>query len=177
MRVRERIIVLLAACLPAVGLFPQAAQAVPWVATGTSVKGVSVAFQADLGISGDVLTVTLANTSPVATLNPDDTLGSFYFDILKPGNIRPTLTYASATGDVYLTSKSSPDTLQTPNANIKAVSNGDGSWQFKIMDSTKFPLLAFGLGTVGNADFNPNGFSGVIVGGVNYSIYRGDITT
>ena len=47
---------------------------------GLSNKGVAVSFSADFTISGGILTLVLTNTSPVDSINPDDTLSSFYFD-------------------------------------------------------------------------------------------------
>lgn len=88
--------------------------------SGTSSAGVPVSFEADLTIAGNTLTLALINTSPVSSLNPADTLGSFYFDIVNGSNVRPTLTYASASGDVYLGDKDNPDSLQTAGANLRA---------------------------------------------------------
>jgi hypothetical protein len=145
--------------------------------SGTSAKGVAVKFVAEMTISGDSLTVVLKNDSPVDSLNPDDLLGSFYWDIVNGSNMRPTLTYVSATGDVYLGDKNDPDTLQTSAANLKAVNNGDNSWQFKVMNPALSPFGGFGLGTVGNSAVAPNNFMGSIVGTIDYSIYKGEITT
>ncbi len=146
-------------------------------ASGVSAKGVPVSFQVDLTILDDTLTVTLFNTSTVPSANPDDTLCSFFFDIVDGGNNRPTLTYVSAVGDVYLTDKSSPDVLQTANANLKAVNVGDNTWQFRTLDVSASPFLGFGVGTVGNANLSPNNFNGNIVDGMDYGIYAGDVTT
>jgi hypothetical protein len=146
-------------------------------ASGISAKGVPVRFEAKLTIDGDGLTVQLINNSPVPTLNPDDTLSSFYFDIVNASHNHPLLTYSSAYGDVYLASKKNPDALQTANANIMAVKAGDDSWAFKTMDETQNPFLGFGIGTVGNSNLTPNNFQGTIVGNSDYSIYAGDITT
>jgi len=60
-----------------------------------------VSFDALFDITGDTLTLTLTNTSSTASLNPDDTLSSFYFDIMNGSNVRPDLVYVSATGSVY----------------------------------------------------------------------------
>ena len=147
-----------------------------WKASGTSAKEIPVSFEAEMTISGDFLTVKLSNTSPTGTLNPDDTLGSFYFDILRDGT-RPTLAYISAAGDVYLASQQAPDVLQAAGADIQAVDTGDYSWMFKAMDAAQAPGLGFGIGTVGNSGLAPNNFSGAIVDGIDYSIYTGEITT
>jgi hypothetical protein len=146
-------------------------------ASGISKKGVPVKFDAQLTIAGNVLTVQLTNDSPVDSLNPDDLIGSFYFDILDGSNNRPTLTYTSAVGDVYLADKDNLDSLQTANADLQAFVAGDDTWQFKTMDALQVPLLGFGIGTVGNSDATPNNFNGNIVGAIEYSIYRGEITT
>jgi hypothetical protein len=58
-----------------------------------------------------------------------------------------------------------------------AVSVGDNTWQFRTLDAAMSPFLGFGIGTVGNANLAPNNFQGSIVGGIDYSIYTGDITT
>lgn len=145
--------------------------------SGTSAKGVEVLFKAELTISGDELTVVLINDSPVDTLNPDDLLGSFYFDIVNGDNERPLLNYASAAGDVYAASKTSPDALVQADAGLVATSPGDGTWQFVTADEMVNPYMAFGLGTVGNSALSPNNFSGNLVGGMDYAIYAGEITT
>jgi len=146
-------------------------------ASGVSSKGVDITFKAELSIVGDVLTIVLTNDSPVYTLNPDETLGSFYFDIVNDLGERPTLTYVSAIGDVYLVSKTAPDSLVEADADIMAVVPGDNSWQFATMDEMLIPYLGFGIGTVGNSNLSPNNFNGNIVNGSDYSIYKGEITT
>jgi len=156
---------------------PAANATISLAASGTSQKGVDIAFRAELTISGDELTVVLINESPVDTLNPDDTLGSFYFDIVNGADERPLLNYFSAVGDVYAASKTGPDALVQASAGLMATSPGDGTWQFVTADEMLSPYLAFGLGTVGNSGLAPNNFSGNLVGGVNYAIYAGEITT
>jgi hypothetical protein len=148
-----------------------------FTSSGLSSAGVAVAFRAELTISGDNLTVVLTNESPVNTLNPADTLGSFYWDIVNGSNVRPTLTYVSATGDVYLGNKNNPDSLQTVGANLKATAANDNTWQFKVMNAALSPFGGFGIGTVGNNSATPNNFNGNIVGAIEYSIYKGEITT
>lgn len=146
------------------------------IGSGLSSANVPVEFKAELTISGNNLTVQLTNQSPGSSLNPADVIGSFYFDIVNNLNARPTLTYISATGDVYLGNKDNPDTLQTAGANLKAVNAGDNTWQFKTMNPALTPFLGFGLGTVGNSNLT-NSFNGNIVGNIDYSIYKGDVTT
>lgn len=144
--------------------------------SGFSGIGTPVSFEAQFTITGDTLTVVLCNNSTSPSMAPDDVIGSFYFDVVNAGN-RPTLTYVSAIGDVYLTDKDGPDTLQTAAANLKAVNAGDNSWQFKPMNAAMSPFLGFGVGTVGNSGLSPNNFNGNIVDGMDYSIYAGDVTT
>jgi len=167
--------------LTLIGVFVLLVQSAPaaltFVAEGVSAKNVQVRFQADLSISGDILTITLTNDSPVDSLNPDDVLGSFYFDIVNGGGGRPTMTYVSATGDTYKGVKNGADILIQTGADIRAINAGDNSWQFKAMDADFLPNLGFGLGTVGNSNLSPNGFSGNIVDGVDFAIYKGQITT
>ena len=146
-------------------------------ASGLSSANVPVTFEAQLSIAGNNLTVQLTNNSPVNSLNPNDLLGSFYFDIVDSFNNRPALTYVTATGNVYLADKNNPDTLQTAGANLKALLAGDNTWQYKAMNATLVPNCGFGIGTVGNSSAAPNNFMGNIVGGIDYSIYKGDITT
>lgn len=145
--------------------------------SGLSKKNVPVTFEAQLTISANTLTVKLINDSPVNSLNPDDLLASFYFDIRDGGGTRPTLLYASATGDLYLANKDGPDTLQTPGADLQAFASGDDTWQFRTMDPSQAPFLGFGIGTVGNSAAAPNNFQGNIVGAIESAIYRGEITT
>jgi hypothetical protein len=146
-------------------------------ASGVSAKGVDVTFEAALTISGDTLTVVLTNDSPVDSLNPDDLLGSFYFDILNGSAMRPVLTYASAAGDTYTVVKNGPDTLLEAGADLQAFAKNDNSWQFKTFDAALNPFLGFGIGTVGNSNLFPNGFDGDVVDGSDFAIYKGEVTT
>ena len=145
--------------------------------SGTSNLGTPVSFEADLTISGDMLTVQVFNNSPTNSLGPNDVLTSFYFDIVGAGNTRPPLTYLSGSGDVYLGARNSVDPLQISNANLKAINAGDKTWQFKTMNAAANPLLGFGIGTVGNNNLSPNSFNGNIVDGLDYGIYRNEVTT
>ena len=156
---------------------PAARATVTFTYSGTSSIGTPVSFEADLTLASGKLTVQLFNNSPTNSLGPNDALGSFYFDIVGAGNTRPTLTYSSAVGDVYLGSRTSTDTLQTHNANLMAVNDGDDTWQFQTMSPTSNPFLGFGIGTVGNNGITPNNFQGSIVGGVDYAIYRNEVIT
>lgn len=144
---------------------------------GVSITGDAVIFESQLAISGDILTVTLSNFSMTASNSPDDLLSSYYFDIYNSIGQRPELVLMSATGDVYKTDTSSADTLQTANANLKAVAKNDNTWYFSAFNTAANPYLGFGVGTVGNANMTPNNFPGNIVGGIDYSIYAGDVTT
>lgn len=161
--------------------------------SGVSAAGTPVAFQAMLtigGSTGNDLTVTLANTSPVNSRYAADVLGSFYFDVAS-GTRRPTLTYAGASGFVYQVRSGTTDvpTFYTPQtftpnccaaSDLRAVKAGDGSWQFRTMDAAMYPFLGFGIGTVGNSSSpiaTGNGFTPAVVGTgtamINFSIYRG----
>ena len=97
--------------------------AVVFTASGKSATDVDVTFEAQLTISSDILTVILINDSTVDSLNPDDVLGSFYFDILNSSSIRPTLTYSSAIGDTYKGVLNGADTLLGSDTDIQAFSN------------------------------------------------------
>lgn len=145
-------------------------------ASGVSAIGTTVAFKSVVAISGNTLTITLTNESAGSSLGPADVLGSYYFDIVKPGNIRPTLTYVSAVGDVYTGVRNGPDPLVTAGANLKAVNANDETWQFKTFNPASIPFTGFGLGTVGNSAL-ANSFNGNIVGGIDYCIAKGEITT
>lgn len=145
--------------------------------SGLSSAGVPVAFEAQLSIAGGNLTIVLTNTSPVDSLNPNDVLGSYYFDIVDGFNNRPTLTYTSATGNVFLADKDAADTLQNANADLRALAAGDNTWQYRTMDPSLTPFLGFGVGTVGNSNVAPNNFQGNIVSGIDFSIFKGDIST
>ena len=177
-----------AACLSLVPLVETASGGITFPATGTSAAGNAVSFAATLAISGSTLTVTLDNTSPVNSTAAADVLSSFYFDILS-GTTRPTLNYIGGSGFLWQVRSGTTDlpysyTPQTYTqtsgtlSNIRAVNNGDASWQFKTMDATAAPQLGFGIGTVGNSGFGPNnGFTPSIVGTgntmINFAIYRG----
>ena len=149
---------------------------IEFVSSGTSAKGVDVTFEAELTLSGDILTVVLTNNSPVDSLNPDDLLGSFYFDIVDADGIRPVLTFKSAVGDTYKGVKNGADTLIEMDADLQAP-GVDGGWQAKEMDASFIPNAGFGLGTVGNSALSPNGFDGNRVGAIDFAIYTGEITT
>ncbi|MCE5325018.1 MAG: PEP-CTERM sorting domain-containing protein [Planctomycetaceae bacterium] len=160
------------------GLMVSSADAsVMLTASGYSATGDEVAFTAEVSISGDILTLQLSNNSPVASNSRDDVLSSFYFDILNSAGLRPSLNYVSATGDVWYTSRSYTDWLWRDDANLKAVKSNDSTWQFKAMNAALAPYYGFGIGTVGNSDLDGNNFSGNVVGGVDYSIYAGEVTT
>src|SRR5206468_2651537 len=103
LRLRSQFVAGLAGPLFALGVvvFPAPAKAtVTLFETGLSSVGNPVSFRADLTISGNNLTLVLSNTSPAGSLAPNDTLGSFFWDIIGPGNTRPTLTLSSAKGSV-----------------------------------------------------------------------------
>lgn len=155
--------------------------------SGTSAIGRPVAFRATLTIVSDTLTVQLDNTSPVNSTAAEDVLTSFYFDILS-GTNRPSLAYAAASGFTFLVRSGTTDLpyAYTPQtftqvggvaSNIRAVNNGDNSWQFRTLNTGSAPQLAFGIGTVGNNSLSPNGFTPQIVGQgntmINFAIYRG----
>ncbi len=155
-------------------------------------KGVPFSFQADLTINADILTIVLTNNSTSlvpasSTLNPDDLLTSFYFDIFD-GIARPTLTYTGATGNVCLGDKNLADDCDVTNdemaggsseSDLRATAVDDDGWQFKsgltFMPGTD--LLTFGIGTAGNNSLAPSGFDGNIVNGLDFGIYAGDIST
>ncbi|HAL45663.1 MAG: hypothetical protein A2Y12_19380 [Planctomycetes bacterium GWF2_42_9] len=165
-------------CLCAVILTPAQLQAtIIQNISGTSLTGDALLFESQLTITNDTLTVKLSNLSPTASNSPDDLLSSYFFDIYNSIGQRPELVLLTATGDVYQTSKSAADTLQTSNANLEAVSSGDNTWTFKIIDSSLNPYAGFVVGTVGNNNLTPNNLNGSIVGGMDYSIYVGDVST
>lgn len=169
------------------------------VFSGASTAGLSAraTFTVDPSDS-DVLRLLLENTSAKPTMAPSELLTSVYFNVLSKtttGSPAP-LTYKSASGQVYLTDKTNADTaatyappppkngtvtkppIPTP-SNLKAVDRGDNTWQFRDGMSLVAlqPPLAFGVGTVGNNSLNPNNFNGSIVGGGDFGIYVGDVTT
>lgn len=173
----------------------QPAQAtVTFIGAGTSAAGNPVQFQANMTISGDLLTLDLFNTSPVSSRASADVLTSFYFDILDGSNNRPTLNYLSGSGNVFLVLNNAPDvayeyTPPTPPSivgtyvegtnpsNLKAVNTGDYTWQFRAMDPSFAPFQGFGLGTVGNSNLSPNNFNPFIVDQIDFAIYKdGDIS-
>ena len=155
-------------------IVPDATAMVIFGWTGNSSAGVPVQFEADMSIAGDTLTIVLQNNSPTNSLNPNDTLGSFYFDIVGPGNTRPTLTYTSATGDLYTGSKDNPDPLVQAGANLIAPSE-NYNWMYKAMNVAFSPGKAFGIGCVGNNNLTPNNLDGQ--DGVDGAIYRTEVVT
>jgi hypothetical protein len=143
---------------------------------------VDVRFTADLSIAGDTLTLVLTNDSlnhsngPSPSLNPNDLLTSFYFDIFD-GSSRPTLTWVSATGDVWQGVNPGADTLTQAAADLMAGTYQ--SWDFRqnLTLSPGTDTLTFGVGGAGNNSLSPNGFSGSITDGPDYGIYVGDVST
>lgn len=167
--------------------------------SGTNAAGLSAraTFTVDPGDS-NVLRLLLENTSASPTMAPSELLTSVYFNVLSgttTGAPAP-LTYQSASGQVYLALRTMPDkaatyvpppppggtitypAIPTP-SNLKAVNPGDNTWQFRTGMSlvASQPPLAFGVGTVGNSSLSPNNFNGNIVGGRDFGIYIGDVTT
>ncbi len=168
-------------------LLPASARAVTFTFEGTTPDtGVDVKFIASLSIVGDTLTLVLTNDSlnhvdgPSPTLNPNDLLTSFYFDVFD-GSSRPTLTYTSATGNVCLTSKAGADNcgIVDKENDLRAFADGDDTWQFKSGMALQFgsDTLTFGVGTAGNNSLTPDNFMGSIVDGFDYGLYAGDVTT
>ena len=165
---------------------PHASATVVLSGTGTSAAGNPLAVSAELTISGDILTLVLKNNSPVASTAADDVLTSFYFDIVNNGN-RPALSQVSGPGGyVWQVRKDATDLpynytppenpgdsgayeladLSPPHvlSDLAATKANDRTWQFRAMDISLAPFEGFGLGTVGNSMFNPNGFDPAIVG-------------
>jgi len=172
-------------------LLPIGAQAVTtFTFEGTTIDtNVDVRFTADLTISGDILTLVLTNDSlnhsngASPSLNPNDVLGSFYFDIYN-GVSRPTLTLNSATGDVYNGIVGSADTLAIAGADLLTTADQGGTslthvWDFRQGLTTQpgTDLLTFGVGAAGNNSFSPNGFNGMLTDGIDQGIYAGDVET
>jgi hypothetical protein len=135
-------------------------------------------LEAEFEITGDTLTLTLRNTSSSSSRGHRDLLTSFYFDITD-GSSRPTLTYLSATGDVYAGDFHDPDLLVEADADLLGDASGEGTWQFKqsLNLLSGATTLSFGLGTVANKKLDPNGFDKDIVERANYGIYSGDVLT
>lgn len=173
----------LATCVALVSLVQSASASIVYTASGTSTAGIPVSFTATLTMSGSTLTITLDNTSPVNSTYPADVLTSFYFDILS-GTNRPSLHYTAASGSLFLVRSGTTDlpyyyTPQTYTqvsgslSDIRAVNANDNSWQFRTMNEAASPYLGFGIGTVGNNSFSPNGFTPLIVDQLDFAIYRG----
>jgi hypothetical protein len=168
--------------------------AVTFIGAGTSAAGNPVQFQADLTISGDVLTLDLFNTSPVSSRASADVLTSFYFDILDGSNNRPVPNYVSGSGNVFLVLNNALDVAYeytppippsivgtyvegTNPSNLRAVNTGDYTWQFRTVDPSFAPHQGFGIGTVGNSGLSPNNFNPFIVDQIDFAIYKdGDIS-
>jgi hypothetical protein len=168
-------------------LIPASARAVSFTFEGTTPDTlIDVKFTADLSIVGDTLTLVLTNDSlnhvdgPSPSLNPNDLLTSFYFDVFDGVN-RPTLTYTGASGNVCLTSRTAADNCGVVDKenDLRAFVAGDNTWQFKsnLSLSLGSETLTFGVGTAGNNSLSPNGFNGNVVDGFDYGLYAGDVTT
>lgn len=134
-----------------------------------------VSVTADLSITGDTLTIVLANTS-AASLVPAHVLGSFYFDVFKEdtvGNIlRPTLSAFSGVGELYEGVLNGPDMP----VGEEELDDIEPYWLARDdMDAEQIPYLGLGIGTVGNSNLGDNNFPGM--GGLSAGIYAGEITT
>lgn len=170
-------ILVLVSCGP-----PAAASSVTFIESGTSVEGHPLSVRAVLTATGTTLTIDLFNEGP-ASRNAKDILTSFYFSVADPrSGARPTLTYASGSGQAYRVTTSgtdqpvswTPQTLTASSAlasNLVAVNRGDQGWQFKTFTPPVSlpPPLGFGLGTVGNSSFASQGlaFNGDVVSGTD----------
>lgn len=176
------IAVILAFCL-----LPAGAQAVGFTFESTTPStSIDVRFTADLSITLDTLTLVLTNDSlnhvngASPSLNPNDLLTSFYFNVFN-GVSSPTLTYTGASGNVCLTSSGGADNcgIVDKEADLRAFVAGDNTWNFRDDMALAFgaDTLTFGVGSVGNNSFAPNGFNGSIVDGMDYGLYAGDVST
>lgn len=174
---RRSILPFVTACL-AVGLFAQTALAsLTHTWSGTSSKGNAVSLQAEFTINSGTLTVVLRNITPGSTVDgivysgskeQADVLGSFYFDIARSTGsaiVRPTLVYASATGDVRQVFSGSSDdrAYGTDSDNIKS------EWMFRSWATPLNGSFGYGLGTVGNHLLDPYNFPAM--GGIEQGIY------
>lgn len=171
--------------------------------SGTGVNPISAMaiFTFGTGTAADYLDVALINTSTVPTRYPSDVLTSLYFDIKAvslSGTIRPTLNYLGASGQVFQVKSGTGNdvayrytppitsgtafTLGTGTSNLRAVNNGDSTWQYKPMNSAVAPNYGFGVGTVGNSGTSgmvspPNNFDAQKVGQLDFGIYSGQSPT
>lgn len=148
--------------------------------------------------SAGVLKLRLENISPAASGARADLLTSFYFNVLSgttTGTSAP-LSYQNAVGQVYYTVggfvpdfpvKYTPppppggtvtDPAPPELSNLQAFNAGDHTWQFRsgLALANTTPPLAFGVGTVGNDDFDPDSFNGNIVGNDDFGVFVGEVT-
>lgn len=169
------------------------------VFSGSAAGGLSAraTFTVD-PVDVDILRLRLENTATGTTPAPSSLLTSFYFNVLS-GTLTGTsapLTYWDAQGTVFranktggddpvrymppITSGSAVQSVPSPVlSNLQAFNLNDDTWQFRTGMSlvASQPPLAFGVGTVGNSQLNPDNFNGNIVGGFNFGIYVGDVAT
>ncbi|MFM8291252.1 MAG: XDD4 family exosortase-dependent surface protein [Planctomycetia bacterium] len=161
--------------LPARGEIVLSSSSLPVSVSGTSAAGNPVSFLATFTTSGSTLFLDLVNDSPTPTSAPADVLASFYFDVFQNGN-RASLQYAAASGQVYQVRSGTTD-LYVPGSlaggatDLRALTLGAGTWQFRQMDALLAPQLGFGIGTVGNSLFGNNGFDPKIVNQADYALY------
>jgi|LakMenEpi03Aug12_release.lakeMendotaPanAssembly.Ray.scaffolds.fasta_scaffold559652_1 hypothetical protein len=147
----------------------------PISVSGTSAAGNHVSFLATFTTSGSTLFLDLVNNSPTPTTAPADVLASFYFDVFQDGT-RASLQYAAASGQVYQVRSGASD-LYVPGSlpggatDLRALTTGAGTWQFRQMDALLAPQLGFGIGTVGNSLYGDNGFTPKIVKQNDYALY------
>ena len=133
-------------------------------------------FQADLTIAGDNLTIVLTNNDTQST-SPGEVFLSFYFAIAGS----PTLTWTSATGDVYKGVVGGTDTVVALGQNLMLPPGGP-RWDFKQGITLLQPgttVLSYGIGAAGNNSLTAFGanFNGNVTDGVDLGIYGGDVET
>ncbi len=105
-----------------------------WSGSPTGPGGSPVNLRADLSISGDTLTVALANTTPSrsgvsGSAVRADLLSSFYFDVGN-GSGRPTLSGFGAWGDVRHVYSKAGD-VDIGARGISYADTGRGGWVFE----------------------------------------------
>lgn len=147
---------------------------------GTVLTHVRAAFTS----SGNQLVLDLSNLGP-ASRSKSDILTSFYFKLfdpvatIAPENVR--LSWGSASGMAFQVLSGKPDVAAawTPRSwlvlpsgspsSLVATKLGDHGWQLRgdLVPTPEYDFT-FGIGTVGNSDLSPFGFSGGIVNGTPY---------
>lgn len=167
--------------------------------SGTLSGTYPVSAEATFVTSGSSFTLTLRNTSPTpTTINPQQVLTGFFFDMPSSGTVPLSLTYVSGSGSVAKligggtaaehwlydppppagTGPAFSGPLRGPMmSDIRTFTTDVDTWHFRSdLNTAAAPGTRFGISTVGNGSYTSgsNNFPETYVGQINFGIFNGD---